>query len=243
MPNLAETSSVLFDNPDVGPQRSRSTEIGVKHRSERFRGNVALYRMDVKDEIILNSEVTRELFGALYRSPISVNVDRVRHQGLEASWSADLLSWLELHGGYTWDDTRIKRDDLTDLDGRRVPLTPEHRGQLGLLAQLPAWLEVGLDVHLVGRRYVVNDFSHEFDKLPAFRRWDLHLAWKPPVHENVELSFFFDMQNLLRRNYAEAGGRPTFPQVDPPPVPPTVVRLFPAPERLWTGGVSVTVRR
>ena len=222
-PNLSEVSGVIFGNASVKPQRSRAYEVGVKHRSGRVRADLALYRMDVKDEILLNSEVIQ-----------SVNVDRVRHQGLEASWVVDLLSWLELHGSYTWDDTRILRDDLTSLDGKRVPVTPRHRGNLGMLARAPFGLELGLDVLLVGRRHMLNDFNHDLDKVDGYRRWDLHLAWRPTIGEHVELAFFGDLYNMMGRAYEEIGARPTFGGA---------ARFFPSPERHYVAGLSVTVRR
>ena len=229
-PNLSETSGVFGGNPAIGPQRSRSAEIGWKHRSRRVRANLSLYRMDVKDEIVANSEV--EFFGG--PSVRSVNVDRVRHQGIETSWSVDATSWLEFHGGYTWDDTKILRDDLTELDGKRVPITPRHRGNLGLLSRLPFGLEAGLDVLIVGRRWGVNDFFHDFDMLDPFRRWDLHVGWRPRLGEHVEFGLTFDVQNLLNRRYEEWGGRRTFVAEE---------AFFPSPERHYIGGLSITVRQ
>jgi iron complex outermembrane receptor protein len=229
-PNLEETSGVVFGNPEIEPQRSRAWEIGWKHRSRRIRANVTLYRMDVKDEIIQNSEIG--FFGG--PGVRGANVDRVRHKGVETSWSVDVVSWLELHGGYTWDDTRILRDDVTDLDGKRVPITPRHRANLGLLSRLPWGLEAGLDVLFVGRRWGVNDFGHDFDMLDPFRRWDLHVGWRPRLGEHVELGLTFDVQNLMNRRYEEWGGRRTFVAEE---------AFFPSPERLYVGGLSITVRQ
>jgi iron complex outermembrane receptor protein len=239
LPNLEETSGVFADDPEISPQRSRSIELGVKHRSERLRANLAIYRMDVKDEIVLDSDVVVTGFRGPLLGLQTVNLDRVRHQGIEASWAVDLFDWLELHGAYTWNDTRVLRDDVTDLDGKRVPIQPRHRGTLGLLARLPYWIEAGIDVDLVGRRYGINDFGHDLDKLEAFRRWDLHLAWRPRVHEHVELALTFDLLNFMDRTYAEWGGRESFVPLGTTGTP----GFFPSPERSYVGGVSVTVRR
>ncbi len=235
LPNLGETGGVFANNPNIDPQRSKGIEVGVKHRSERLRANLALYRMDVRDEILLDSEVIQFGFFGLQ----TVNMDRVRHQGLEVSWSFDLFPALELHGGYTWDDTRIRRDSTTNLDGKRVPITPEHRGSLGVLARGPWGLEAGVDVQFVGRRYGVNDFGHRLDQLQDYRRWDVHLGWRPKLGEHVELGFTFDLLNASNRRYEETGGRPSFVAVGATAVP----GFFPAPRRHYIGGVSVTVRR
>lgn len=235
LPNLSETSGVFGGNPAIDPQRSRGVEIGVKHRSERVRANLALYRMDVRDEIVLDSDVIQ--FGSL--GLLTVNMDRVRHQGIEGWWAIDVLSWLELHGGYTWDDTRIRRDGTTRLDGKRVPITPRHRANVGVLARGPWGLEAGVDVQMVGRRFGINDFGHDLDMLQAFRRWDVHLGWRPQLGEHVELGFRFDLLNAANREYAEWGGRPSFVPLGATPV----AGFFPSPKRHYVGGVSVTVRR
>jgi iron complex outermembrane receptor protein len=230
LPNLSDTAGVFGPSGRIEPQRSHAWEIGVKQRSRRVRANLALYRMDVTDEILLDSEL-----GGFMGSPgvLTVNIDRVRHQGVEASWSVDPFEWLELHGAYTWDDTRIRRDSLTGLDGKRVPITPEHRGNAGFLLRLPWGLEAGMDVQLVGRRFGVNDFAHDYPKLPSYRRWDLHAAWRPKLGEHVELTFAFDVQNLLDREYSEWGGRRTFLDEE---------AFFPSPERHYLGTVAVAWR-
>jgi len=230
LPNLSDTAGVFGASGRIDPQRSTSYEIGIKHRSRRVRASLAIYHMDVKDEILLDSELGGFLGGP---GVLTVNIDRVRHQGVESSWSLDALEWLELHGSYTWDDTRIRRDSLTGLDGKRVPITPRHRGNLGFRLRLPFEVEAGMDVVLVGRRYGVNDFAHTFEMLDPYRRWDLHLAWRPSLGEHVELGFAFDVQNLLDREYSEWGGRRTFRNE---------VGFFPSPERHYVGTVSVTWR-
>ena len=230
LPNLAETAGVFGPSGRVDPQRSTAWEVGVKHRSRRLRADLVLYRMDVKDEILVDSEL-----GGFGGGPgvLTVNIDRVRHQGFESSWSLDLLAWLEIHGSYTWDDTRIRRDPLTGLDGKRVPITPRHRGNLGILFRLPRAFEAGMDVSIVGRRQGINDFAHDFDMLPSYHRWDLHLAWRPRFGEHLELGFAFDVQNLLDREYAAWGGRRTFTNEQ---------AFFPSPERQFVGTVSVSFR-
>jgi len=230
-PNLSDTAGVFGPSGRIEPQRSHAYEIGAKHRSRRVRASFALYRMDVTDEILVDSE----LGGFLgFPGVLTVNVDRVRHQGVESSWSVDPLEWIELHGAYTWDDTRIRRDSLSGLDGKRVPITPEHRGNLGFLLRLPFELETGMDLQLVGRRYGVNDFAHRFEKLSSFHRWDLHAAWRPRYGEHLELTLAIDFQNLTAREYSEWGGRRTFANE---------LGFFPSPEREYVGTFAVTWRQ
>jgi iron complex outermembrane receptor protein len=237
-PNLAETSGVFVFNPEVEPQRSQGWELGVKHASGRARGHLSLYRMDVLDEIVADSDVVF-FFPGPTLGVQTVNLDRVRHQGVETSLSLDVFAWLEVHGNYTYDHTRIRRDDVTDLDGRDVPITPRHRGLVGLLLRLPAAVEMGVDWQYVGERYATNDFGQDFEPIDDHHRLDAHFAWRPSLGEHAEAALFVDGRNLLRRKYAETGGRPTFVAVGAP----ADLAFFPAPEREWTAGFSITVKR
>jgi len=246
-PNLTEASSVFTTASEIEPQRSQGWEIGAKHASERVRGNVSLYRMDVLDEIVANSDVVSTFANAFpppatvsFRGVQNANLDRVRHQGIETSWSVDVTGWLEVHGNYTFDHTRVRRDDFTDLDNNDVPITPRHRGLVGFLLDLPWAVELGMDMQFVGERHVTNDFGQDFERLDDYHRLDAHFAWRPRVGEHLEVTLFVDGRNLLRRKYAEVGGRPTFVQIAPPAA--VAPAFFPAPEREWTAGLSVTVR-
>jgi iron complex outermembrane receptor protein len=247
-PNLTEASSVFTGGSEIDPQRSQGWEIGAKHASRRLRGHLSLYRMDVLDEIVANSDVEQTFPNffpppatVTFRSVRNANLDRVRHQGLETSLSLDVLAWLEIHGNYTYDHTRVRRDDQTDLDNNDVPITPRHRGLVGVLLSLPYAVELGADWQYVGRRHATNDFGQDFPPLDDHHRLDAHFAWRPSLGEHLELALFVEGRNLLRRRYEELGGRPTFVQIAPPV--PAQLAFYPAPEREWTAGVSLAVRR
>lgn len=230
-PNFDETFGFFGFTPELRPERSTSYEAGLKLRSDRVAVNLAVYHMVVKDEILFDHEI--DAFG--FPSPQNVNLDRVRHRGLEASWSVRPLDWLDLYGSYTLDDARIQQDSLTGLDGKRIPLTPRHRGSVGVRVELPWALEAGLNGNLVGSRFVANDLRNEFFREGKYATWDAHAAFRPSLGAHVELAFLFRVRNLLDRKYTEVAGEGTFSR--------GVFGFNPAADRTYEAGVSVTWKR
>lgn len=227
-PNIDEFSGVLTGNPEIDPQKSQAYEVGVKMRSERFEGNLAVYHMDVDDEILFNP--TAGSFGR------NVNIDEVRHRGVEASFRLQLVEWLELYGSYTFDDTEVTSDALTDLEGEDIPVTPDHRGTAGVLFRLPYSIELAANGNFVGSRGLRSDLTGDVEDLGKYSTYDAHIRYHPEVREDLELELGLAVRNLFDREYSEvAGVASSFA----PGASPTR-RFFPAPGRHYE--LSATVR-
>jgi len=238
-PSLDETSGYFSSSPTLSPQKSSSWETGVKWRSDRVSAGLALYTMDVTDEILLDSEVIQDFgFGPIVGVQ-NVNMDRVRHRGVELGFDVRPWSWLELYGSYTLDDARIRRDSVTDLDGERVPLTPLHRGSAGVLFHLPYYLELGGNANFVGSRRLLNDFSGSYDELAPYATYDATIGFRPRFGEHLEGSLVLAARNLTDREYSDVGGRQSFVS----PGQPVRIGYFPAPGRHYEVTVGLTVRR
>jgi iron complex outermembrane receptor protein len=231
LPNIDEAFGLFGFFPQLDAQRSQAYEIGAKLRTQRAAVNLALYWMDVEDQILFDHEID----GPFGPSPRNVNVNRVRHRGLELGFRVEPLPWLELYGSYTLDDNKIQHDSLTDLDGKRLPITPLHRGGAGVLLRLPCRIELGAEALVVGSRYRANDLGNEFEKLPAYAVYDASVAWRPRIGEHLELGFQFWVRNLFGREYTEFGGERTFDR--------GAFGFFPSPGRSFEGSVAVTLRR
>jgi iron complex outermembrane receptor protein len=179
-----------------------------------------------------------------------VNVDEVRHRGVEVSANLDVQAWLELYGSYTYDDTEIQSDStfrfrksagcpdpdqacLIDLEGNQLPVTPRHRGTAGFWLHLPLAIDVGLNANYVGSRYAVNDLENQFDKLSKYATYDARLLWRPAVAEQFDLELGLMVRNLLDRQYRAFGGERTFGRGQP-------FGWNPSPGRTWQ--VSLTLR-
>ena len=197
---------------DASPfERADSYEFGSRLWSEdRGQLSVAYYRMDVDDEIFFDP--TSGPFGA------NINFEKVRHQGLETEFRlaplpAGSALGLDFFGSYTYTRAVILSDGLV---GKKYPVTPAHMGHVGATAQLERTYLTLLG-RLVGRRFLINDFTNSSDTLGSYWLADLKLGtqWH-------SLKPFFLVQNLFDRAYLDSGG--------------TNQRFFPGAERSFLVG-------
>jgi iron complex outermembrane receptor protein len=238
-PNLDEAFGFFGFAPGLEPEKSDAYETGVKVRSERVTLNLALYTMNVQDEILFNPFAPNPLFldpstGEPALFGINANIDRVRHRGVELFASVRPLPWLEIYGSYTYDDVKFARDEASGLEGNRMPLVPRHRGTAGARVLLPCGFEAGVNANYVGSRYVANDLRNGLEKLPKFASYDARIAWKREIADWLVLELELTGHNLTDRRYNEFGGRSAFAPV---------VGFFPSPDRHYVAGARVTVMR
>ncbi len=225
-PNLNELFRFLGTNQPLRPEKSDSYEVGLKLRHERVSLNLALYTMNVQDEIFFDPFV-----GAFGQD---VNIARVRHRGIEVSGSVRPWDWLELYGSYTYDATKFTRDNVTFLEGNRIPITPRHRGTAGFRLLLPHGFEAGLNANYVGSRFAANDLRESAPRLGKFASYDARVAWKHEITEWLELGADLTVHNLTDRRYTENAG---FSSIF------GTFGFFPSPDRHYVGGVRITLKR
>lgn len=216
-PNLNEAFGLFGFFPEgLDPEKSNSYEVGLKARHRLGGLNVAVYRTDVDEQIFFNHEIPCVPSPATFfcffglNDPRSVNFSRIEHRGLEVSFDLRPIEAIGLYGSYTLQDTQIKSDRFTQLEGQRLPITPRHRGTFGFSARLPLWTEILANGNFVGSRFGANDVSNEVEKLPFFMVWDLVTAFKPPVRSWLRLDLRLAVRNLFDREYGEFGGERTF---------------------------------
>jgi iron complex outermembrane receptor protein len=209
----------LFGVDPLDPQKTESYEIGGKYRAGDCALNLALYWMNVKDEILFDPTTFA-----------NTNLDRVRHRGVELSGTVRPVGWLELYASYTFDDVRI-RDGIADAG--RIPITPENRGAAGGTIFLPLGFEIGADWLYVGSRPLANDLDNDSAALPSYWALDARVAWR---HTHGPFGFAVEAigRNLNDREYEEFGGEATF---GGPP------GFFPSPESNYVVGARLEYRR
>jgi len=205
-------------NP-ADPQKTESYEIGGKYRAGDCSLNLALYWMNVKDEILFDPATFS-----------NTNLDRVRHRGVELSGTIRPLEWLELYASYTFDDVRIQEGVA---DAGRIPITPENRGAAGGTIFLPHGFEIGTDFLYIGSRPLANDLDNDSEALPSYWALDARVAWR-----RTQGPFGFVLEaigrNVNDREYEEFGGESTF---GGPP------GFFPSPEANYIVGARLEYRR
>jgi iron complex outermembrane receptor protein len=227
-PNLDEAYGFFGFVPGLEPETSDAYEVGWKLRRNGLALNLALYHMNVSDEIFFDPLTFQ-----------NQNLDRVRHRGVEASATWRASGWLELWGSYTFDDVEIRSDDTSPaLEGRRMPITPRHRGALGGTLFLPFGFEVGGGARWVGSRPLANDLTGALDEMPRFATYDARIGWRHALNEHLELGIDLNGYNLTDRRYAEFGGLPLFAPADQ-----SLVGYFPAPGRSYLVSARIELRR
>lgn len=139
-------------NPDLEPQTATNFEVGLKGRPDPIAYEVALFRIEVRDEI-----VPFELAGS--GQAFFENAGRSRHDGLEAALRVELLHGLNASLAYTWSDfrfTSFSSPGADRFDGNRIPGIPEHQVSAGLDWQHPSGFYAGWDLLYVGPFYADN---------------------------------------------------------------------------------------
>jgi iron complex outermembrane receptor protein len=217
--------------PGLKPQTSDAGEIGLKLRTSRVDGYLALYLMSVHDEILFDP-ITFQ----------NTNLDRVRHRGIETALGLQALEWLRLYANYTFDDVEIREAAVPALEGARMPITPKHRGSFGLFATLPYHLEFTANVNVIDDRILANDFDRQLAPLDAYTVFDLLLAWRPRFGEHWSGALSFAMRNVANEEYNDYGARFDLFDLDSEEFVPTAF-FNPAVGRTWEVGFALTYRR
>ncbi len=228
LPNFDEDAPFFGAVPDLDPQISDSIEVGIKGRSKRVSGSLALYQMWVKDEILFDPG-----------NFTNTNLKEVRHRGIEASIDVTVCEWLSVYGNYTLDDVRITGESDRQFRGHRMPTTPLHRGTVGALARLPWAVEINANLNLVGNRDLANDFGGDLSGLPGYQVLDLLFAWRPTITEYLSGELTVGVYNAANEKYDGFGASLT-PFGGPFAFMPTRF-VNPATERTWQVGLGFTV--
>ena len=237
-PNFDEIYPLGLGSPETNlkPEHSNSYELGAKFRNAQIQAGLALYHMDVDDEILCIIPPGPGSFGFFFCG--NQNIDRVRHRGLEASVDYRPEAWVQLYANFTYENAEIKRyANDTSVEGKRIPITPEYRGSVGVNFFPPVpWLdvaEIGVNANIVGPRYVASDLLNEFAQLPTYGTVDLHGRAGKRFLEFFEVTFFFQIQNLNGESYSQFAGLNS----------QKVTGYYPSPKRNFDVGLTVSFER
>ena len=160
------------------PQTVHTHEAGAEWRQLGYFARATLFRMDVENEIHLDPFTA----GVGNR-----NLPPSRRQGveLETAWQAS--SVLRLTAGYAYTDAKFRDGVLPggpfvigsnlSIAGKRVPLVPEHKLNLGLAWDVAARTRLSAALTSVSKQFMDNDEPNTLGvQIPAFAVADLKLA-------------------------------------------------------------------
>ncbi len=188
-PSLSELYAPVFGNPDLTPERSTSSEVGLTHTtaSGRARVQVQAFATDLQD-LIQFDFVT-------YRSR---NVSSARIRGAELEAEQALTARLRQVAQVTFLDTH------DGSGGGPLLRRPRWSGAYTLTGSVGAALRGDLTVLYVGARSDVDPVTFATRRVGGFVTADLAAA--VPVSAGLELTVRF--ANLLNRVYEEVLGYP-----------------------------------
>jgi iron complex outermembrane receptor protein len=184
-------------NPDLGPERTRSVELGAKARRGPAWVEVAAYRARI-DSMLIGFEVAGFAGRQFYR-----NAGQARHRGVEAGAGLRALRSLTLRAAYTWTDARFTRYVVggTDLSGNRVPGIAPRRIDATAFWRPARGPFAGLDLRHESAMPVADDDAVGRFASPAFTVLDLRGGWTDVRVRAVRVSPTFGITNLLDADY------------------------------------------
>lgn len=160
------------------PQHALTHEAGVAWRSGSHSVRATLFRTDVTDEIHLDPFTT---------GVGNTNLPPSRRQGIELAGAWQVLPVLRLTAAYTGTDARFLQGTLPggafaigtnlNITGKRVPLVPGHKLNLGLSWEVTPKTRFTASVAAVASQYMDNDEANTLGvKIPRHTVTDLKLA-------------------------------------------------------------------
>jgi len=183
------------------PQKAWSYEIGTRGRREDVTWDVALYRMNIRDEFFCRDIRTNA------GSCTVVNLDKTIHQGVELGLGAAVLKdifvkdaaggladdklWLNL--AYTFNDFRF--DDDEKFGNNKLPGAPRHYVRAELLYRHPLGFYAGPNVEWVPQAYYVDSANTLKTKAYAL------LGAKAGYDAGGPFSAYVEARNLADKKY------------------------------------------
>jgi iron complex outermembrane recepter protein len=173
----------------VDAQKATSAEIGLRVQREALQLDAALYRADLRDELLALTDADGNPRG-------TVNAQRTRHQGVEfaATWRAG--DSLELRGAYLLNDFRFDGDAV--YGNNRLAGAPPQLLRAELRWQLRGWYLAPNVEWAPQRSYVdhANTLAAKAYAIAGLRIGGDLQRWR----------WFVDARNLADRRYAATTG-------------------------------------
>jgi iron complex outermembrane recepter protein len=159
------------------PQVARTHEGGIEWRGHASALRASLFRIEVSDEIHLDAFTT---------GVGNTNLPPSRRQGLELE-GRTRLGPVGVNAGYAYTEAKFREGTLagspfvigTDipLEGRTVPLVPEHKLNLGVFWDMAARTRLSAAFTAVSDQFMDNDEPNTLGrKIPAYYLVDLKLT-------------------------------------------------------------------
>jgi len=186
------------------PVKARAYEVGSRARPRDWlEASAALFRTDLADDIYSVSPIETQVYFK--------NVGDTRRQGIELSVRGTYRNWIDGYINYTYTRSTFETDfaiasprtpgDNQEVRvGNRLPLSPDHRLNLGLQYRPLPWLAISATAAYVGEQYFRGDEENSQPRLNAYLVLGagVRARWKSLVG-------FLSVSNLLNSKYETFG--------------------------------------
>jgi iron complex outermembrane receptor protein len=204
VPNVNDNFSLFTGTvTQLEPQTSHDREIGTEMKFGSGDYRLALYEMDVNNEIHFNPVTFT-----------NVNLPPTRRNGIELEGRWRITAGLATFANYTHATAKFRQGTFTNND---VPLVPRHAAKFGATWEVMPRTRVNALVTYTGEQVFDGDETNTFGrKMPSYTLVDLKVS-----NEVAGWLLSAGVKNLLNQKYFSYGvftGFPTF-------------SAYPAPER------------
>ncbi len=173
-------TNTLINNATLRPEKSTAMELSVEKMWDTSTLRVSLFRDDVKDAILRQSDTT-----VTPTTTLNTNVERVLTTGLELVWQARdvAIKGLDLGGSATWVDSKIMENSLAPATvGNYWLRIPQQRYVLQASYRPNAEWTLGANYRLAGRNFntPTNTDSNPdtFGGISRVNQLDVRADWK-----------------------------------------------------------------
>jgi iron complex outermembrane recepter protein len=220
VPNVNDNYSLFTATVNLlEPQTARDKEIGLESVSATSRYRLALYDIDLENEILLD--------------PVTFtnrNLPPTQRRGVEAEARWQFASGFDLSAAYTYAEAEFRSGSMggTPIAGNDVPLVPRHAASLGAGWKFMPKARIDAALRYTGEQRYDGDELNTFNqKMPAYTVVDMKLGY-----DQADWRFTAGIQNLFNEHYFSYGVFTGFPTYS----------ALPAPERMLYVSARYTFR-
>jgi iron complex outermembrane receptor protein len=213
----AHDSTIVFGDPTAKAERVHDFELGLNYRDSRQSHSINLYWMEFQSEIVQNGGINLDL-----GLPITTNVDRSLHAGIELASARNLGSNFKVSGNLSYAYNKIKEFKISEP----VYDNPENYAFVGYqtfdyhdmtIAGFPEYIGNFIGEYsndrfhltyrgrLIGRMYVENNNRRDLSIDPFFTSSLSAAVSIGGLLDIGDLALSARIDNVFNRKYAASG--------------------------------------
>ncbi|PAF49841.1 hypothetical protein BKH41_00625 [Helicobacter sp. 12S02232-10] len=202
-------------SPDLKPEYGVAFDLGIEQNT--FKNGlfkIYYYQSDILDAIYAQTLGTDTATNKLIKQ--NKNAGHIRINGIEIEYNQPIGFGINILANYTWTNPKmIKNDANPSLEGKQLPMIPEHMAHLMILYGLPTGFYGSLQGTYQSRAY--KDFNiwgsrHTFGSYDEQLYFDAKIGYHFVKGFDVNISFLNFTNSLYFNNY-EAPGASFYAQI------------------------------